>query len=95
MKREKATSSSTLITWDRTEEALRIGLVNHLYPKEELMKKAMEMARLMASKSQSALYLTKEAFDSALNGISLEDAIKMENRNQALLMGTLNTQKQS
>jgi enoyl-CoA hydratase len=77
------------------EEALRIGLVNHLYPKDVLMEKAMDMARLMASKSLSALYLTKEAFDSALNGISLEDAIKMENRNQALLMGTLNTQKQS
>ena len=76
------------------EEALRIGLVNHIYPKEVLLNKAMEMAELMASKSQSALYLTKEAFNSALNGISLEDAIKMENRNQALLMGTLNTQIQ-
>ena len=76
------------------EEAFRIGLVNHIYPKEELMDKAMEMAKLMASKSQSALSLTKEAFDSALNGLSLEDAIKMENRNQALLMGTLNTRKQ-
>jgi len=76
------------------KEALRIGLVNHIYPKEVLLNKAMEMAELMASKSQSALYLTKEAFNSALNGISLEDAIKMENRNQALLMGTLNTQIQ-
>jgi enoyl-CoA hydratase/carnithine racemase len=77
------------------DEALRIGLVNHVYPKEALMKRSMEMATLLASKSQSALYLTKEAFNSALNGISLEDAIKMENRNQALLMGTLNTQKQT
>jgi enoyl-CoA hydratase len=76
------------------KEAYRTGLVNHVYPIEELMDKAMEMAGLMATKSQSALYLTKEAFDSALNGISLEDAMKMENRNQALLMGTLNTQKQ-
>jgi enoyl-CoA hydratase len=76
------------------EEAYRIGLVNHVVPKEELMARAMEMATLMASKSRSALYLTKEAFDSALNGISLEDAIKMENRNQALLMGSLNTKKQ-
>jgi enoyl-CoA hydratase len=76
------------------EEALRIGLVNHIYPKEELLNKAIEMAEIMTSKSQSALYLTKEAFNSALNGISLEDAIKMENRNQALLMGTLNTQIQ-
>jgi len=85
------------LTGSRVEagEALRIGLVNHVYPKEALMKRSMEMAALLASKSQSALYLTKEAFNSALNGISLEDAIKMENRNQALLMGTLNTQKQT
>ncbi|MFO7963781.1 MAG: enoyl-CoA hydratase/isomerase family protein [Desulfobacterales bacterium] len=76
------------------DEAHRIGLVNHVYPQGELMDKAMEMAGVMAAKSRSALYLTKEAFDSALNGISLEDAIKMENRNQALLMGTLNAAKQ-
>ena len=73
------------------EEGLRIGLVNHVYPREVLMDKAIEMVEVMASKSPSALYLTKEAFNSALNGISMEDAIKMENRNQALLMGTLNT----
>ncbi len=72
------------------EEAYRIGLINHVYPADALMDKALEMAEVMASKSPSALYLTKEAFNSALNGISMEDAIKMENRNQALLMGTLN-----
>ena len=76
------------------EEASRIGLVNYVYPKQVLLEKAIEMAQVMASKSPSALYLTKEAFNSALNGISMEDAIKMENRNQALLMGTLNTKKQ-
>lgn len=70
------------------EEAYRIGLVNHIYPSETLLEKAMEMAEIMSSKAQSALYLTKEAFDSALNGISLEDAIKMENRNQILLIGS-------
>ena len=74
-------------------EAHRIGLVNHIIPREKLLECAIEMAQVMASKSPSALYLTKEAFNSSLNGISMEDALKIENRNQALLMGTLNTKK--
>ena len=72
------------------KEAYRIGLVNHVYAKEELMNEAMNMAKIMASKSKAALHLTKEVFNSAINGISLEDAIKMEDRNQVLLMGSFN-----
>jgi enoyl-CoA hydratase len=41
------------------EEAFRIGLVNHVYPREELMERAMEMARLLASKPKYALFETK------------------------------------
>lgn len=41
------------------EEAYRIGLVNHIYPREELMEKAMDMARLLASKPREALFETK------------------------------------
>ena len=41
------------------DEAFRIGLVNHVYPREELMSRAMEMARLLASKPQRALFATK------------------------------------
>ena len=41
------------------EEAYRIGLVNHLYTKEELMPRAMEMARVLASKPRGALLETK------------------------------------
>ena len=54
------------------------------------MNEAMNMAKTMASKTNAALHLTKEFFNSAINGISLEDAIKMEDRNQALLMGSFN-----
>jgi len=32
------------------------------------------------------LRLTKDAFNAALNGSSLEDANRMENRNQALII---------
>ncbi|HWO02389.1 MAG TPA: enoyl-CoA hydratase/isomerase family protein [Blastocatellia bacterium] len=41
------------------EEAYRIGLVNHLYTKEELMPRVMEMARVLASKPRGALFETK------------------------------------
>lgn len=41
------------------QEAYRIGLVNHLYPREELMPRAIEMARVLASKPRGALFETK------------------------------------
>lgn len=41
------------------EEAYRIGLVNHMYEKEELMPRAMELARVLASKPRGALLETK------------------------------------
>lgn len=41
------------------DEAFRIGLVNHVYSREELMSKAMALAGLLASKPRSALFATK------------------------------------
>ncbi len=41
------------------EEAYRIGLVNHVYPREELEVRTMELARLLASKPRLALFETK------------------------------------
>jgi enoyl-CoA hydratase len=41
------------------DEAFRIGLVNHVYPREELMPRAMEMAAVLAAKPPGALYATK------------------------------------
>jgi len=68
------------------EEALRIGLVNRVLSREELMPAALEMARVMCSKNPLGLRLTKDAFNAALNGSSLEDALRMEDRNQALII---------
>lgn len=54
------------------EEAYRIGLVNHVYAREELMTRAMEMAEVLASKPQNALFetkrLTRELIDLDTNG---------------------------
>lgn len=41
------------------DEAFRIGLVNHVYPREELMPRAKELATVLASKPQGALFATK------------------------------------
>lgn len=60
------------------DEAFHIGLVNHVYPRDELMQRAMELAGVLASKPRSALFatkrLTRELIDldtnTALNEIS-------------------------
>jgi enoyl-CoA hydratase len=41
------------------DEAYRIGLVNHVYPRDELMDRAMRLARVMAAKPRRALFETK------------------------------------
>jgi Enoyl-CoA hydratase/carnithine racemase len=41
------------------EEAYRMGLVNHIYPREELMLRALELAAVLASKPRHALFETK------------------------------------
>jgi len=41
------------------EEAYRIGLVNHVYPAEELMAEAMKLAELLAARPREALFETK------------------------------------
>ena len=71
------------------EEALRIGLANHVYPREELLERAMEMAARMAEKSSLALRTTKDAISIGLNGGSLRDSLRLEDRNQVLLIESL------
>ncbi len=66
------------------EEALRIGLIQSIVEKEHLMEEAMKMAQNMAGKTQLGLRLTKEALNRNVGGLSLEDAIQIEDRNQAM-----------
>jgi enoyl-CoA hydratase/carnithine racemase len=73
-------------------EAYRIGLVNHVHPRVDLMPAAKAMAAVMCSKNKFGLRLTKDAFNAALNGSSLEDANRMEDRNQALIIANAITE---
>lgn len=68
------------------EEAYRIGLVNHVYERGELLDQARSIAQVMVSKSKMGLRLTKDALNASLNIGSLEDANKIEDRNQAFLI---------
>jgi len=67
-------------------DAYRIGLVNHVHPRENLLPSAKAMAAVTCSKNKFGLRLTKDAFNAARNGSSLEDANRMEDRNQALII---------
>jgi enoyl-CoA hydratase/carnithine racemase len=71
------------------EEAQRIGLANHVYPQEELLDKAKEMAQRMAEKSPLALRMTKDALNIGLNSGNLRDTLRLEDRNQVLLIESL------
>lgn len=50
------------------EEAYRIGLVNKIVPHEELMEKAMELAKKIASRPPLAVRYAKEAVNRSLEG---------------------------
>jgi enoyl-CoA hydratase len=49
-------------------EAYDRGLVQHVYPADELMPRTMEMAQAMAAKSPVALYYAKESTNRSLHG---------------------------
>jgi len=71
------------------EEALRIGMVQVIVEKEKLMDETMKIAQTMSSKSPLGLRVTKEALDRNTGGMTLEDAIRFEDRNQAMCIAQL------
>jgi enoyl-CoA hydratase len=86
-----ANAARYLMTGDlfSPEEALRIGMVQAVVPRDKLMEEAMKLAQLMASKSPLGLRVTKEALNRNIGGVTLEDAILFEDRNQAMCISQL------
>lgn len=71
------------------EEALRIGFVQQITEAEQLEEEALALAQAIAMKSPLGLRLTKQALDVNAGGPSLEQAILLEDRNQALCITQL------
>jgi enoyl-CoA hydratase len=59
------------------ETACKFGLVNHVYPKDELKAKTMELAQKIAEKAPIALQLSKEAVKFASRS-NLDEGLRRE-----------------
>ena len=68
-------------------EALRIGLVNKVYPQAELMNKAMEMAKKIVSKGQQAIRLSVKAVN-IVDEVSGKEGLNYEASLFSLACGT-------
>ena len=69
------------------EEAKHYGLVNAVYPVEVYLNEAIKLAQKVASLSQVAIRLTKDAVNKAFE-LSLQEGLNYEKRNFYLLFGT-------
>ncbi len=71
------------------DEAKEMGLITQIVPQERLLETAVAMAeRILRKASPMGLRLTKEVLNETVTGISLENALKLENRNQILASQT-------
>jgi enoyl-CoA hydratase len=68
-------------------EAERIGLANHVYPADELMNKAMEMAESFAKNAQIAVRYSKACIDRGME-TGIDEGIAMENELFAMCFAT-------
>lgn len=73
-------------------EADRIGLVSRVVTDESLLDEAMTTARMIAQYTHTGLTLTKEVLWHNVDSHSMEAAIALENRNQAIASRTKEVQ---
>ena len=71
----------------QAEEAVKLGIANHMTPEGEALAKATELARQFAEGPTYALGLSKKLFNLA-DGPSLEDYLEMESMVQPQLNNT-------
>ncbi len=83
-------TATELVLTGRTidaQEALQIGLINHLYPADQLLDKAMELAQIIASKPQVAVRQAKQAIRIGTQ-IDMSSAIAFESEAFGLCFST-------
>ena len=71
------------------KEALQLGFVSRIVPREKLLDEARALALKLTEKSPLGLKMTKEAINTNLGVASLEQALQLENRNQAFMITAL------
>jgi enoyl-CoA hydratase len=69
------------------QEAYRIGLVDEVYPPEELMDKALEMANVICTKGPLAVAMAKECINRGLD-VNLTAGCDLEKANFGSVCGT-------
>jgi enoyl-CoA hydratase/carnithine racemase len=70
-----------------SEEALALGMVNHVYSQEEFMKKTLELAKQIASGPQVAIRMTKRAVRYSRT-MELEPALDLISSHYAIIKET-------
>ncbi|MGV8057842.1 MAG: enoyl-CoA hydratase/isomerase family protein [Smithellaceae bacterium] len=68
--------------------AERFGLVSKVVPDAKVLDAALEIAEEMLLTAPFGLCLTKEGLNASLDGLSLENIVRIENRNQVLCLST-------
>jgi enoyl-CoA hydratase len=68
------------------DEAEKIGLLSQVVPKEELIERAVSLAKSMLQKSVGGLKLTKTAINQNIDAQTLDAAVDLENRNQSIMV---------
>jgi len=83
-----AMAKELILTGRRIEatEALRIGLVNHLYSSETLLTEAEKMAVEIASHSIQAVQTSKRCINAALNS-TLDAGLQFETASALSVLG--------
>lgn len=69
------------------DEAHRIGLVDEVYPHDQLMEKVLQMAELIASKAPVAVQMSKECINKGLD-MTLADGCELEKKRFGAVCGT-------
>ncbi len=77
-----------LLTGDflTAKEAMQLGFASRMVEKDKLMETAAEIAAKMIDKNPLGLKMTKEAINQNLGVSSLDQALHLENRNQAFMI---------
>jgi enoyl-CoA hydratase len=66
------------------DEALRLGVLNRVVPRDELLAAAQELGAAIAANSEYGVYMTKLGMWANLDAPSFRHAMQLENRTQVL-----------